>query len=74
MANNRLYLYCPECNRCLYLGKHFGGNYRIDENIEGISLFLERHRWCDKAVYLCEEFDYDGVTDKVLPNEAIRET
>ena len=79
MANNRLYLYCPRCNKALMIGKHFGGTYNIRENIENISNFMSEHRWCLNqvdslfAIGLClaeEDGNCDTMTGLEIPSSA----
>lgn len=79
MADNRLYLYCPECNKHLFLGKHFGGGYNITDwcTIEMIEQFINEHgNGLGCKVQLREETKDDifAITDTdELPADSVAE-
>lgn len=55
MANNRIWLRCKQCGECLFLGKHFMGEYywanysNEDVHLEDkLNDFFEKHCWCEE--------------------------
>ena len=54
MANNRLYLYCTECNRHQYLAKSFGESWSPTPHDSMNDLFInfaDDHFFCGKDGY-----------------------
>lgn len=56
MANNRLYLYCTECNRHQYLAKSFGDHWSTSPNDHETTgdlfvNFADDHFFCGKDDY-----------------------
>lgn len=47
MANNRMYLHCPVCNKNCLLAKHFGNDFApADELVSRLQAFLGQHTTC----------------------------
>lgn len=47
MANNRVYLYCPDCNEAVMLAKHMAGPwYFREDRIDAIDSFWDEHWAC----------------------------
>lgn len=46
MANNRMFLFCPECNEAAAVSKHFGSGWHDFHESEHTAGFLNDHMWC----------------------------
>ena len=76
MANNRMYLKCNGCGKCIFLGKHFGDPWVISKDSREIHSFFRRHY--DHAEDLCSHGNdfslvYENEEDE-LDIEYINET
>lgn len=81
MANNRLYLYCNECNRHQYLAKSFGGDWSTsphphDSMGDLLVDFLDDHFSCgDNAYSKTVELRWEIAKPKqVLPDDSMQKT
>ena len=83
MANNRLYIRCKQCGKCVFIGKHFGGALKTsldrDTFIDTLNDFYCEHLYCQNGHFeyenspiysleLCEEFPGE-MTDSHFDNE-----
>lgn len=81
MANNRLYLYCNECNRHQYLAKSFGGDWSTnphphDSMGDLLVDFLDDHFSCgDDSYSMTVELRWEIAKPKqVLPDSSMQTT
>ena len=83
MANNRLFIRCKQCGKCIFIGKHFGGtlelNVEPESFVNALNDFYSEHFYCHKDVKeykhspiytleLCEEFPGE-MTDSHFDDE-----
>ena len=83
MANNRLYIRCKQCGKCVFIGKHFGGSLKtsLDNEtfVNELNEFYGEHIYCQNdhieyktspiySLELCEEFPGE-MTDSHFDNE-----
>lgn len=61
MANNRMYLVCPECNEGIFLGKRLGSSYYNGFKLEMKELndFFDKHAWCGEKLQEGLEVQYE---------------
>lgn len=72
MANNRLYLYCKECNRHQYLAKSYGESWSTtphDSMNDSFIEFVEDHFFCGMGGYsrTVELRWENAIPDQMLP-------
>ena len=46
MPNNRMYLYCPDCDEVLFIAKHFGSWFDLRAKPDDIDSFFRKHQAC----------------------------
>lgn len=81
MANNRLYLYCKECNQHQYLAKSFGGDWSTSphthDSIGDLLVdFLDDHFSCGHVPYSkTVELRWEiAIPDQALPYNSTQKT
>lgn len=68
MANNRMYLRCRQCGAVFFLGKCFGLEYYLNEelfNLEKLNEFYEEHCSCTNEL----SYDYDYFEPKFVSKD-----
>lgn len=81
MANNRLYLYCKECDRHQYLAKSFGGDWSTSPHAHDsvgdlLVDFLDDHfSCCDNSYSMTVELRWEIAKPKqALPDSSMQTT